>query len=289
MEPSVLRASLVRWLRLYPEPPISACKHDAPLHHGCPVWQLFHVIAASTAASVIGASRLPSQTKLDGTPVGSTTVHDALTFIKDVVDNFLDCSGCRKHFHQAFTDHRFRHLVLENASSETSRARSLVLWLWHLHNTVSQHLLFAATIAQIENSPVDRRWPTYRDCPGCWKEELVTRARSKLQAVEDADLDTAWDVAFDTEQVFWYLMERYVGPENSKAATHAFDMALTLKGRQRDVAVQTGWMREWCSLSLLLVSTVAIFVSLSIRGKVVLEERLKESARHHSERLGPLE
>eukprot|EP00913_Durusdinium_trenchii_P028585 g26810.t1 len=150
---TTVREEVERWGQLFGRRKHLFCKDETS-----EVWQLFHVMAGSVAAAQFGL-RVNS---------GGATVAEAMDFFRQTVDHFLFCGPCREHFLNAYEGCSYGRC--EVLASKQDQAKRLVLWLWRLHNGVSLRVLR-------EHPPkeaVDRRWPTYRDCPGCWNPRVVT-------------------------------------------------------------------------------------------------------------------
>ncbi|CAE8617435.1 unnamed protein product [Polarella glacialis] len=204
------RRELESWKNLFGRRHSVFCKVQT-----CSMWQLLHVVTASVAGVATTGCPLYSQ-QSEYQPsmvgVGNASVAEAMAFIRDVVDNFLTCSDCRKHFLAAYDTCLYGRCDVLAAPDEKSKARAMVLWLWRTHNAVSMRVL-ATHPSHEGSSAVDRRWPAYRDCPGCWRPEIV------VGTVAGHEPDTELlvrdlDAAFDLDHTFGFLMGNYVGKEN---------------------------------------------------------------------------
>merc|ERR1719162_1582382 len=84
---------------------------------------------------------------------------------------------------------------------------SMVLWLWRVHQGVSLRT------AARDNAPVDRRWPSYEDCPGCWK-PLGFGHQSEANDFHMADIGKQTDLInapFNLTKLYNFMVAQYVG------------------------------------------------------------------------------
>merc|ERR1719443_1470744 len=79
-----------------------------------------------------------------------------MNFTAYFVSEFMTCDACRHHFLRSFDDCEFERCTI-------STWKDLALWMWRVHQGVSLRT------AARDKAPVDRRWPAYADCPGCWR------------------------------------------------------------------------------------------------------------------------
>nr|XP_024392299.1 sulfhydryl oxidase 1-like isoform X1 [Physcomitrium patens]XP_024392304.1 sulfhydryl oxidase 1-like isoform X1 [Physcomitrium patens]XP_024392311.1 sulfhydryl oxidase 1-like isoform X1 [Physcomitrium patens]XP_024392319.1 sulfhydryl oxidase 1-like isoform X1 [Physcomitrium patens]XP_024392326.1 sulfhydryl oxidase 1-like isoform X1 [Physcomitrium patens]XP_024392334.1 sulfhydryl oxidase 1-like isoform X1 [Physcomitrium patens]XP_024392343.1 sulfhydryl oxidase 1-like isoform X1 [Physcomitriu len=101
--------------------------------------------------------------------------------IEAFVDDFYKCDHCRDHFRNATTR--------SQASPRISK-RDLVLWLWRIHNMITE--VVASEEHKTEGNS-SKLWPAENDCPAC---------RDKTSS-----LTFDWD----EEAVYYYLLDFY-GP-----------------------------------------------------------------------------
>eukprot|EP00435_Cladocopium_sp_Y103_P023924 s884_g5.t2 len=190
-----VRAEVSRWSGLFARRKHIFCKDET-----CAVWQLFHVMAGSVAAEALHGRLVPQHVSTALQWNTPPTPAEAMSFYREAVDHFLFCDFCRDHFLRAYDGCEFGRC--EVLSLEHDQAKRLVLWLWRMHNAVSLRVLR-------EHPPhgkaIDRRWPTYRDCPGCWTPSVVNG-----EVLDKENLDSA----FDLERVYGFLLSSYVGREN---------------------------------------------------------------------------
>lgn len=190
-----VRAEVSRWSGLFARRKHIFCKDET-----CAVWQLFHVMAGSVAAEALHGRLVPQHVSTALQWNTPPTPAEAMSFFREAVDHFLFCDFCRDHFLRAYDGCEFGRCAV--LSSEHDQAKRLVLWLWRMHNAVSLRVLR-------EHPPhgkaIDRRWPTYRDCPGCWTPSVVNG-----EVLDEENLDSA----FDLDRVYGFLLSSYVGREN---------------------------------------------------------------------------
>lgn len=228
---TTVREEVERWGQLFGRRKHLFCKDET-----CAVWQLFHVMAGSVAAAQFGL-RVNS---------GGATVAEAMDFFRQTVDHFLFCGPCREHFLNAYEGCSYGRC--EVLASKQDQAKRLVLWLWRLHNGVSLRVLR-------EHPPkeaVDRRWPTYRDCPGCWNPRVVTG-----EVIEEENLDSA----FDLERVYGFLLSSYVGEENVEKHLAMESKVLMDADAERNPIAQAAqpWFVGPSMLAMLGAASFALF------------------------------
>jgi len=162
----------------------------------CAVWQLFHAISVLIA--------------IEYAPV---TVAEALPAYRYMVDNFLSCAECKHHFVTSYDQCLFGRCEILTAATPDLQRKALVLWLWRLHNAVSVRVLKEHPPAQ----PVDRRYPAYRDCPGCWQTTVVQGQKAPLLsfAGQANNLQPVYDV-FNTDGVYEFLKTEFLGEDSAK-------------------------------------------------------------------------
>merc|ERR1712099_158306 len=122
-----------------------------------------------------------------------------MSFVRDMVDKFMSCAACRDHWLQAYKDCWYGVCEVLKHPNQVARARAMVLWLWRAHNAVSLHVLVKHPPHE-RHAALDRRWPPYRDCPGCWDHGVVlgrrntSRANTTMDQVLSAgELDSVFD------------------------------------------------------------------------------------------------
>lgn len=190
LEPIEFKQIMTAWVQKFTDRYIF-CKDQT-----CAVWQLLHGITLLVAIKY--------------TPIAIT---EALTKFRFMVNEFLSCDACRHHFVESYDRCLFGRCEVLTAGDEAAQAKAMVLWLWRTHNAVSVRVLSANT----HNSPYDRRWPQYKDCPGCWKQSVVSGTSGKLltfpgQKDMSGKLGTCFDI-FDEDKVFGFMMFTYLGEE----------------------------------------------------------------------------
>eukprot|EP00927_Polykrikos_kofoidii_P035562 TRINITY_DN30119_c0_g1_i1.p1 TRINITY_DN30119_c0_g1~~TRINITY_DN30119_c0_g1_i1.p1 ORF type:complete len:720 (+),score=118.09 TRINITY_DN30119_c0_g1_i1:56-2215(+) len=176
----------------------------------CAIWTIMHIVI--TARAVRGATdddlkgESPTQTKF------GLTIKDCMAWVRDFVDAFLSCGPCKTSFLQEFDACAYGRCDL--AADDW---RGLSLWMWRHHNAVS------LSVAKKTRISADRRWPMYVDCPSCWDQKLVlegTNRRLDIVPLTEAATTPAinaiftveqLDSAFETTNVFWFLVNVYVG------------------------------------------------------------------------------
>ncbi|CAE6943011.1 ABC1K3 [Symbiodinium sp. KB8] len=141
-----------------------------PQSSTCNLWNLLHVTMAAVAArgfsgrTLLGDGSILSHGSEGGMALRyqdpEIGVREAQAFVRTFVDNFLNCKQCRERFIWDYDQCNYGRCDYKDW-------QSLPLWLWRVHNAVSLH------VASHRDTPVDRRWPEYQDCPRCWREDLV--------------------------------------------------------------------------------------------------------------------
>lgn len=178
----------------------------------CAVWELLHVVTVAVAGVQLSGSKLFLQTSKP-----DVTVKQTMGMIRTMVANFLDCEACRNHFVTSYDGCYFGRCEVLDSADERHRAKAMVLWLWRTHDAVSLRVIS-------ENPPppkvgsIDRRWPPYRDCPGCWKYSVVVNHElGKVQHWKDEkdDSQPTYEI-FNEDRVLEYLFRLYLGQENIK-------------------------------------------------------------------------
>jgi len=180
----------------------------------CSVWELLHVVTVAVAGVQLSGAKLFLQTSKP-----DVTVKETMGMVRTMVANFLDCAACRDHFVTSYDGCYFGRCEVLDPENEKDRAKAMVLWLWRTHDAVSVRVIS-------ENPPppkigsIDRRWPPYRDCPGCWKYEVVVNhdlgAVQKWKGEKD-DTQPTYDI-FDESRVLEYLFRLYLGQDSIKGS-----------------------------------------------------------------------
>jgi len=193
MDPAQFRIVMADWESQF-DSKWGFCKTPATT---CGVWQLFHGISALIA---IKYAPIP--------------VSEALPKYRFMVNEFLDCEVCRRHFVESFDACLFGACEVLGNGSEESQAKALVMWLWRTHNAVSVRVIS-------EHPPVgetvDRRWPAFKDCPGCWRSSVVNGQPApelKFQGQTNDD-QPVFDV-FNEEAVYGFILFSYLGEDKPK-------------------------------------------------------------------------
>lgn len=183
----------------------------------CTMWDLLHVTLTAVAVrGFSGRSLLGDGSILSSGDGGKVlaledpeeAINEAQTFVRLMIENFLNCRDCQKRFLFDFDHCLYRRCDVDDW-------RSLPLWLWRVHNAVNLH------VASTRHATVDRRWPMYEDCPSCWSQDLVmgTSSARLLQSYSYSQVarsESSWssqelDQAFHLKNVFWHLVRTFVG------------------------------------------------------------------------------
>eukprot|EP00439_Symbiodinium_sp_Y106_P081684 s28_g20.t2 len=206
------------------------------------VWQLLHVVAASVAAVAVTGQQLAQHGSW------TATVPEAMSFFRLAISEFFTCEGCRQHFLEAFDRVLalavfVRRLATQSGCWKSGRPESL------------------------KDAVVDRRWPAYRDCPGCWRAEVVTggtQPHAQVDTTGPVSIQLL-DAAFDLDRVFGYILSQYVGRENLQLEQKVADSIWRFPG-----SVESTTATTFCACMLLCLSA-----ALMHRRAVELEERAK--------------
>jgi len=156
----------------------------------CSLWQFLHVTTAASAYFAAAGSPRFSPGKV-------------MDFTRFFVDTYMTCEQCRHHFVRTFDDCEFGRCKL-NKKKDWS---GLVLWMWRVHEGVSLR-----TAAKV-NAPVDRRWPSYQECPGCWL-PLSFGKRSKTNDFAMKNIGKhphLLDSPFNLTKTYNFMVAQYVG------------------------------------------------------------------------------
>lgn len=189
----------------------------------CAVWQLFHGISALIA---IKYAAIP--------------VAESLPKFRFMVDNFLDCAVCRQHFLRAYDACLFGRCEVLSGGDEVAQAKAQVLWLWRTHNAVNVRVIS-------EHPPtgkaVDRRWPSFADCPGCWNTTVVNGENAaELTFQGQMNHDQPVYNVFSEQKVFGFILYTYLGEESKKKETRLFHMPSLSLGASQATSTRSGWM-----------------------------------------------
>lgn len=161
----------------------------------CAVWQLFHSISALIA--------------IHYAPI---TVSEALPKFRFMVDNFLDCEVCRKHFVDSYDACLFGRCDVLTSTDPDLQAKALVMWIWRTHNAVNQRVISESPPKH--GAAIDRRWPAYHECTGCWQVDVVNGKPADLQTYSgQGNNDQPVYAVFDEEKVFGYILKSYLGQD----------------------------------------------------------------------------
>jgi len=191
LEPAQFRTIMEAWLKPF-NPAWVFCKTET-----CGVWQLFHEISALIA---IQYAPIP--------------VSKALPGYRYIVSEFMTCQACRIHFLRSYDNCLFGRCEVLTAGDEEAQAKALVLWLWRTHNAVSENVI-------AERPPtgekIDRRWPAYRECPGCWNVDVVNGKKAELVYFKgQTNNDQPVYNVFNNDKVYGYILKGYLGQETSR-------------------------------------------------------------------------
>merc|ERR1719272_397416 len=129
-----------------------------------------------------------------------------MDFTRFFVDEFLTCEKCKHHFLWSFDKCQFDRCEVDKQTDWPG----LVLWLWRVHEGVNLRT------AARDNAPVDRRWPPYEDCQGCWN---AVSFGAKV-TVNDFDMvnigyhSKLINAPFNLTKVYNFMVAQYVGWDN---------------------------------------------------------------------------
>lgn len=207
----------------------------------CAVWQLFHSISI-----LISIKYAP------------VTVAEALPQYRFMVDNFLSCTLCKHHFVSSYDACLFGRCEILTAATDKLQRKALVLWLWRVHNAVSVRVL-KENPALSQGGSVDRRFPAYRDCPGCWNSSVVMGQKAPLLtfAGQTNNDQPVYDV-FNVDNVYEFLKKEFLGdtrlrlyeetslrqPSSYSSATATFALSLCLAACLTLVAIARRHLRQ---------------------------------------------
>lgn len=183
-----------------------------PSGSSCHLWNLLHVTCTAVAARGFSGRTLLQDGTVQSSGQGDEVllqrqtpeegIQEAQSFVRAMVETFLSCRKCRDRFLTDYDNCRYGRCHFESW-------RSLPLWMWRVHNAINLH------VAAQQNSPVDRRWPMYEECPSCWRSGLVLgdgrRVEERPAAVESRWSTSELDSPFDLKAIFWHLVQTFVG------------------------------------------------------------------------------
>jgi len=189
MEAKVFKSTMHDWMHQFSSKWVF-CKTET-----CAVWELFHSVSALIA--------------IHYAPI---KVSEALPKFRFMVDNFMDCEVCRKHFITSYDACLFgRCDVLTNKDPDL-QAKALVMWIWRTHNAVNQRVISESPPKH--GKAIDRRWPAYAACPGCWQVDVVNGKPAELQTYKgQKNNDQPVYAVFDEETVFGFILKVYLGQD----------------------------------------------------------------------------
>lgn len=242
VQPWEMRQMLKKWNSLFGQREHVFCGDET-----CAVWQLLHVVAASVAAVAVTGQQLAQHGSW------TATVPEAMSFFRLAISEFFTCEGCRQHFLEAFDRCYYGSCLVLEAADAQLQARQMVWWLWRTHNAVSLRVLKEHPPAEGQ-AVVDRRWPAYRDCPGCWRAEVVTggtQPHAQVDTTGPVSIQLL-DAAFDLDRVFGYILSQYVGRENLQLEQKVADSIWRFPG-----SVESTTATTFCACMLLCLSAVA--------------------------------
>jgi len=191
LEPTAFRMKVEEWVISF-GPNLVFCKTNT-----CAVWQLLHGIAALVD---IGYAKIP--------------VAEVLPMFRFLIKEFLSCTVCKNHFVKAYDDNTFGHKECLEKESDKDQAKCLMMWVWRTHNAVSVRVISEHPPTG-KQKKIDRRWPAFKDCPGCWDYGVVHgQKEGKLLTYEGAKdkSQPVYDV-WNEEEVYNFLISEYLGPE----------------------------------------------------------------------------
>jgi len=160
----------------------------------CSIWQFLHFVTTGSAYfAAAGSPRLSPGT--------------VMTFTRTFVHEFLTCEKCRHHFLLSYDECQFDRCEVDQQSDWPG----LVLWMWRVHEGVNLRT------AARDNAPVDRRWPSYEDCPGCWK-PLGFGAKNEANTFQMVDIGKHPEMIsapFNLTKTYNFLVAQYVGYDST--------------------------------------------------------------------------
>lgn len=109
-------------------------------------WGLFHKVAAVVASSDLDISAT-----------------EVIAFVYVSVRAGLECQACRAHFLDAFEMGAYGVGTILQDEDPLTQKQNVVMWLWRVHNAVT---VFRSIMG---NHTKDLRWPSFEECPACWK------------------------------------------------------------------------------------------------------------------------
>ena len=160
---------LIAYLEANPPPRSvwsAACSRGDPdAGYSCGLWTMFHAVTVGfvdhNQATAFAENLLVPET--------------VARSIRDYVDHFFGCAGCRRNFITAYdlcAHDRCQRLLQEKAGQWADWVQ-LPLWLLETHNSVNRRLM-QEQAARENNWVVSRQdevavtWPPAADCPRCW-------------------------------------------------------------------------------------------------------------------------
>ena len=187
----------VHWTQLKPmdetkEILWSSCGENG---YTCGLWQLFHFLTIAGEELSLHREEFPMS------PVRVYTAANVKDHIRDIVKYFFSCDECREHFLKSFNECEFHHC--KNGDNDF---KSLQLWLWKLHNSVTARILQEKLRNSNPSSDVTTKasekilWPLVVDCGKC---------RENGKTIRDEELKTGEFSFFDEQHIVSYLRETY--------------------------------------------------------------------------------
>lgn len=187
---------------------IQTCSGSSSVSN-CAMWTLLHVTLTAVATRGITGRDLNNDQAMAQQPGGDDmmlSIKSAIDFVRAYIAVFQTCHHCTAHFNQEFKECAYGHCKIADY-------RSLPLWLWRTHNSISLRASMRF------NLTVDRRWPMYEDCPRCWQQHVVMGMESdrekraihrwkwNMQRLTSVELDAV----FNLDHVYWHMVRVFIG------------------------------------------------------------------------------
>lgn len=161
----------------------------------CGLWNLFHIVTTAPSQPAVSRRRLTDATI------------PSLAMVRVFVSRFFGCSDCARHFLDTYDSCRFGRCELQPSDNEGA-----ALWLWRVHNAVTQR------VAAEKGQAIPAAWPSLADCPRCWPNE--TAAAENVSLVQNGE----------TRTVYTYLQNSYWQPSD-EAAVQGNQSSFSISGK----------------------------------------------------------
>jgi hypothetical protein len=233
----------------------------------CSLWTFLHLTAASAAYMAAANHSHLSPEKV-------------MNFAHHFVSEFLTCAACRRHFLASYNNCEFGRCNLDKQTDWNG----LVLWLWRVHQGVSLR------VAAQNNAPVDRRWPPYEDCPGCWQPRTFEAGddSSKVGLLDVEKIGShshQIDVPFNLTNVYNFIVQSYVGQD--AASVTSKEVLLQLNSDVPAVQASTG-SRKWIWCTALSFSLIGVIVLISSLWCIRSRQHMEDDSEEDLETEGPM-